>query len=381
MKVFQIVSSVYPINIGGVEVHVYNLSKELVKRGFSVEILTKNGVYAIKNEELVLIEKCRYFKILKYLLLKDYDLVHIHNWGAMPLGLVKNEIALLICKLRKKKIVITPHGFPEIISSTAKKSIKARIFLIFSKFIFTLIDKFVCVHPQQEETLNSNFSISKDKMVVIPNGISELAFEQHNPMNFVNKYKLNGKRILCYIGRLAPNKRLSDAIEVMSKLKRKDNISLVIIGPDGGDMANLLNLIDKYNLKNVILLGELNEKEKYQALSAADIFLSTSSSEAFGISTCEAMAQGVPVISANNIGAKYLLNEGKYGSLYEIGDTNSLLEKILYFLENPKKAKRMGEKGRKRTTKFKWSKIVGEVEKVYKELLEKNKRMIKNGGF
>ena len=37
MKVFQIVSSVYPINIGGVEVHVYNLSKELVKRGYKAE--------------------------------------------------------------------------------------------------------------------------------------------------------------------------------------------------------------------------------------------------------------------------------------------------------------------------------------------------------
>ena len=370
MKIIQLVSSVYPIDIGGVEMHVYNLSQELVKKGHQVEILTKRGRYTTNvNGELVLIEGMSIAKILKYLFkTKNYDVVHIHTWGSIPLGIIRNESALFICKLRKKKIVMTPHGFPDIISSMAEKSINAKIFLFFSKFIFKIIDKFICVHPQQEKILHSSFDIPKDKIVFIPNGVSDLAFEQHNSKDFVEKHKLNGKRILCFVGRLAPNKRLSDAIEVMNELSKKvDNLSLLIIGPDGGNMLNLLNLINKYNLKNVMLLGELNEKEKYEALNCVEIFITPSASEAFGISTCEAMAQGIPVISAKNQGAKYLLSNGEFGLLFEIGNLKELSEKILYLLNNPKDAKNFGGVGEKRAEEFNWNKIINSIEKIYFE--------------
>ena len=370
MKIIQLVSSVYPMDIGGVEMHVYNLSQELVKKGHRVEILTKGGRYTIKiNGELVLAERMSIAKIFKYLLTRNYDVIHIHNWGIIPLGILRNESALFICKLRKKKIVMTPHGFPDIISSMATKNVRAKAFLIFSKFMLKMIDKFICVFPQQETTLHLKFGIPKTKIIFIPNGIPDSAFKQYDPKDFLEKYALNGKRILCYVGRIDPNKRLSDVIEVMHKLHKKiDDLLLIIIGPDGGDMYNLLGLVDRYNLKNTILLGELNEREKYQALSAADIFVSPSSSEAFGISTCEAMAQGVPVISAGNMGAKYLLSAGKYGLLYEIGDIDGLLEKILCLLDSSGKAKKIGEKGRKRATEFEWSKIVGKVEKNYENV-------------
>ncbi|HJH26344.1 MAG TPA: hypothetical protein C5S37_06095, partial [Methanophagales archaeon] len=366
MKIIQLVSSVYPIAIGGVEMHVYNLSQELVRKGHQVEILTKKGRYTISiNRELILAEKMSIIKILKYLLTKNYDIVHIHNWGIMPFGIFKNESAFFICKLRKKKIVMTPHGFPDIISSRAMNNIRAKAFLIFSKLMLKMIDKFICVFPQQETTLHLKFGIHKTKIIFIPNGIPDSAFKQYDPKDFLENYALNGKRILCYVGRIVPNKRLSDVIEVMHKLNKKiDDLLLIIIGPDGGGMSNLLGLIDKYGLKNTVLLGELNERKKYQVLSVAHIFVSPSSSEAFGISTCEAMAQGVPVISANNLGAKYLLSDGEYGLLYEIGDIDSLLEEILCLLDSPEKAKKMGEKGRERATKFRWSKIAGEIEKV-----------------
>jgi len=70
-------------------------------------------------------------------------------------------------------------------------------------------------------------------------------------------------------------------------------------------------------------------------------------SESFGKVLVEANACGKPVVATATTGAQEVIKDGYNGFLVPIGDANGLAEKIVEFLDNPKKAKEMGENGRR----------------------------------
>lgn len=80
---------------------------------------------------------------------------------------------------------------------------------------------------------------------------------------------------------------------------------------------------------------------------SADVVVLSSKSESFGKVLVEANACGKPVVSTATTGAKEIVEDGYNGFLVPIGDAQSLAEKILFLLNNPEKAKAMGENGRK----------------------------------
>lgn len=89
---------------------------------------------------------------------------------------------------------------------------------------------------------------------------------------------------------------------------------------------------------------------------AANVVVLSSKSESFGKVLIEANACGKPVVSTATTGAKDIVKDSYNGFLVPIGDAHALAEKILYLLNNPEKAKEMGENGRKLV----WEKFSGE---------------------
>jgi phosphatidylinositol alpha-mannosyltransferase len=374
LKVVQLAAGVSPFQVGGVEVVVASLSQTLARHGHRVVVLTKQAKYtADAHGHLRLVERASTREVLRFLLLGDYDLLHIHGWGDRPLGPFRNELALLMAKLRRKPVVSTPHGALDNLRDWAGIRRKDRLYARFSALLpLRWIDRFICIYSRQPLILRGYYHIPERKLVHIPNGIPEAAFLPADPVPFLSRYKLEGKRVITFVGRLDVSKRVSDLVEVMPEVNRifGGEVALVIIGRDEGEMANLTRLVENLRLQgSVLLLGEVSDLEKHQALSASELFVSPSSLEAFGISTVEAMAHGIPVISADNQGAKYVLDEGRYGLLYEIGNKEQLLERIVYLLANPDRAKELGERGRGRAEEFRWERISRRIEELYASCL------------
>ena len=65
-----------------------------------------------------------------------------------------------------------------------------------------------------------------------------------------------------------------------------------------------------------------------------DLAVICSRFESFGLSVCEAMARAIPVICANSTGTYEVTARGKYARMYEIGDINTLCDKITQILLN-----------------------------------------------
>lgn len=109
----------------------------------------------------------------------------------------------------------------------------------------------------------------------------------------------------------------------------------LLIAGDGEDREKVEEFIDEFNQEgNIILLGNVDNPYKYMA--RATLYIHSSISEGFSMSIIEALACGCTVVASNcKVGPSEILENGKYGYLYNPGDYKTLEKKIEKSLENP----------------------------------------------
>jgi glycosyltransferase involved in cell wall biosynthesis len=83
----------------------------------------------------------------------------------------------------------------------------------------------------------------------------------------------------------------------------------------------------------------------------------------------EYMACGLPVICNDNGGNRELVHDGKTGFLIPTGDTQTLVDKLLYLRNNPREAVQLGQAGKQRIQEnFSVESMVQKTVQVYEEL-------------
>ena len=112
--------------------------------------------------------------------------------------------------------------------------------------------------------------------------------------------------------------------------------NLVIVG-DGPDLELLEEYIKKLKLEQrVFFLGRKNNP--YVWIDNCKLFVLSTKFEGFGLVLTESMILNKKVISSNClVGPKEILENGKYGKLFEIGNVEELSEKILITLGEKEK--------------------------------------------
>jgi glycosyltransferase involved in cell wall biosynthesis len=157
--------------------------------------------------------------------------------------------------------------------------------------------------------------------------------------------------ILITIGRLIPRKNIKQLVTIMPTFQGQP-VRLVIVGsgPEESDLRQLAN--ERGVNLQVTFAGYVEETEKYNLLQLADLFVSTSQHEGFGLVFLEAMACGLPVICYDHGGQTDFLQNGKTGYLVTIEDTTSFQEKCRQLIENADDRRAMGQYNLKLVEEF-----------------------------
>ena len=124
----------------------------------------------------------------------------------------------------------------------------------------------------------------------------------------------------------------------------------------------------------IVNFGKISQEMLCKLYCQAWVFCLPSTYEGFGIPYVEALASGTPVVASLNVGAKEILDNGKYGVLAEdvqIGNQINLL------LEDENLRKKYTEKGLFRSQDFSWEKVAQKYEFIYTELISKYKKELK----
>lgn len=157
--------------------------------------------------------------------------------------------------------------------------------------------------------------------------------------------------VLGTMSNLSPVKNPIMLLKAVEFLRGKgENVKLIIAGGDPRWKAVVREQVGIRKMQNQVqFLGVLRtDRDLNDFYSSIDVYVSTSLSESFGRTTCEAMSCGVPIIASEVGPAREIIEEGKNGYLYLPEDLTELISKITYFIRNPHKLKDMGISARNR---------------------------------
>ncbi len=364
------VCSFFPPVEGGLEILVYEETKELVKLGNKVTVFTSDALREgriAKKEEIVNKVKvyrlptwCRfsYFTLVFpgvwwKALTASYDVMHVSSYRQ------PHNLCILIAKLRGKKAILAMHWpeYPKELRSSWINKIIPVFDKTLGKWIVKAADKII-VHTQAEKEWVMKKFGRKKAIEVVPGGISKDYLKRRYPLAFRKKYQIKGSMVL-YVGRIHKSKGVHKIVEIASKFPET---TFVIVG-DGPERKDLENVIKAKKIKNIKMIGRVSEEEKIQAYAACDVFLHPAEFECFGITLVEAMAQGKPTLGSNVGGIPSVV--GSPLLTFNKDDMIDLEKKLRNLLENKKLREEIGKQARKKAEAMTWDKIAQQLNRVY----------------
>jgi len=210
-------------------------------------------------------------------------------------------------------------------------------------FFFRFGDVFVSNAHAVKMHYIKNYRIPEKKSVVIHNGLDLKGMVGNRNVNV----KILG--IVANFNRRV--KRVDDFIKMASFVIQKyNNVKFIIIG-DGYLRHELEALANELHILNKIdFVGRSSNPEKY--ISKFYIGVLTSQSEGLSNAIMEYMAFGLPVVCTNVGGNPELIEDETNGFLVDSGRPDLLAEKVLYLLNNPDVAARIGRINKEKISKF-----------------------------
>jgi len=163
---------------------------------------------------------------------------------------------------------------------------------------------------------------------ILRNKVSVI-YNWHNDI-IVEEKTINNKKKIISISRIVKDKNVETLLEACKNIQ---NIEVIIIG-DGDDLVYLRK---KYSESKYIFTGYLDSSQIEEHLKKADIFVSCSSFETFGLSVLEAFFYNVATILSDIPAHREISNNGKCSLLYPLKDTSKLKECIELLVENEDK--------------------------------------------
>jgi len=232
----------------------------------------------------------------------------------------------------------------------------------------------VCTVSQEvSRTLVEHFQTPREKLVVIPNGVSPHFKRITDPVLLgATRHKFGLKHpLVLAVGTLEPRKNHIGLIKAFyqAQKKKRGPAMLALAGGKGWLYEETQSLVEELKLeKKVRFLGRVSDLEMVSLYSLADVFAFPSFVEGFGVPPLEAMACGAPVITSNTSSLPEAV--GDAALLIDPYNTGELSGAITRILENKQLQEELRQKGYERVKEYTWLASAQKMLSVYQKLYE-----------
>lgn len=362
MKIDYICIAYDPV-IGGTETIVKNNAERMVRRGHDVTVHTStyNPNYdgEIRRREVINGVKVIRYRLFPFFIffprIKKPEIIHLFSFG---------DNFIIQSFLRRRNTLITSPIGEEMYSSHKKRiKLAGKYALNFSRVIAAMTE-------YEKNILVETYGIDRNKIILWPAGVDDGAFSPPD-LNKVKKTVVDISRFRYFIrvARIDRFKELEFGIKMLSNLPDMCYVIVCVFHDNDylnemKDMAYKLGVSDR-----LIFTGRINEDEKRFLLRHA-VFYLLANHESFGITTLEAMAQGIPVLAANVKEYTGIIFDNINSLVYEYGIVEDATNKALRLINNDILRKELGENGKDAVRKnFMWDNLSDIIEKIYSNQL------------
>ena len=345
---------------GGAEQYMFSHLRFLSHQGYHIILATNN----LKVKEIMLsrldVKEKEQFKIIR----APYRLDAIGNWKglikffvALPRALIWAYVTMKrLSKTFDKVICLWPGYSDRSVFSPIAKYFNLPLIWIefgtlepiykrnwgFPKQLFqipsSLANHLITSSEYTQKSIVKNSRFNKHNISLVYPGTKiftkdELEFYKVKASDWLKKNNLKQTTLLTVVGRLAHENEINMVVygySLLLKLHKKENYLLQIIG-DGPQREELNSLVNKLNIQDkVIFRGFISEEDKRIMLSASTAFIFPRAWEldGFGMTTIEAMALGVPIVTTNFGPQIEIVKDGIDGFRYKPHDSNDLAKKL-----------------------------------------------------
>ena len=260
------------------------------------------------------------FKIAKYL--KGNALVRGFS-AACP-------AAIIAAKAKAKpSLIFYEYNWAHQVRHVNKGRIFGALAQLIEDFVIRNADVIVTRNASLEHEVRQR---GAKRVVVIPLTFDEQVFKPDLDVTELKKaYCIKDEKVIMFIGRLHPVKRLDLLLTAAAKLN--ENFTLFIVGTGAlerelREMARSLGISDK-----VIFTGAVQHSDVPKYMNMADLIVMTSSIEGQPRVLIEAMSCGTPAVGTAVFGIKDTIEEGITGYLAS-DDPSDIADKITKALAN-----------------------------------------------
>nr|WP_159449621.1 glycosyltransferase family 1 protein [Demequina sp. NBRC 110057] len=168
-----------------------------------------------------------------------------------------------------------------------------------------------------------------------------------------------GERIVGYVGRLAPEKR----VDHLARLAAVAGARLVVVG-DGPSRDEL-----EASLPDAVFTGFLAGEALARAMASFDLFVHCGDLETFCQTIQEAHASGLPVVAPRRGGPVDLVAEGVTGMLYDPGKPEELVAAVQGLVDDDEWRDRAGAHARDAVRDRTWASVCTQLMGYYEEAI------------
>lgn len=287
----------YPPNIdGGLDIHVKHLFDEL-RPDTEVKLAVPNerapdrqNLIGIETGEGDMIQKARKMSAEVAEIAEEFDIVHTHDWFGAESGFKAK-------KYSNADWVATFHSLSTSRSRKPWEELKR-----FEKTVASEADRLIAVSNSLADEVEEEFGIKPE---VIHNGFS---IPETSGIDVKNRLEIEEDMVF-YVGRHSEQKGLEHLIYGFKKLL-DDRDTTLVIGGEGELTSSFETFVDILGIEErVRFVGFIPAKELGDYYRAADVFVSPSINEPFGLTITEALESGTPVVATQN-GVEEVVSSG-----------------------------------------------------------------------
>lgn len=334
-----------PDSVGGGELLNYRIAKELIKRGYSVKVLTTGNTRIKKydNIETIRIPINRYLMNLaipNFLYhAKNADIIQTSSGNAcFP--------SWVAAKVLKKPICCYVHHILGKYWGDVKGVFLGKIFESTEKlFLNRSYDAFIFQNKSSKK-IGIGIGIDENRIFLLQPGIDYQNFQIKG---------IKKEPLVLFVGNLSMNKTMvkTKGLEyLLEAAKILHDVKFVIVGE-----GNYLSSLEKTSPPNVMFTGGLVGKPLIKLYNKALIFCLPSLAEGFGLTILEAMASGCAIVSTIDIGQEGIIIKQK--------SAKDIVKAVSYLVQNPSVPKKIGKRNRKLAKKFTWDRFMKGLIRIY----------------
>lgn len=376
MNICVITSAKFPPE-EGIGNYIYNMSKEFIRKGHNVTVITRGGFHRTHKEIFEDIELYRvpflplyplhvqfhgiFVKKLIRTLESNFDILHFHT----PLPpIIKSYLPTITTVHTPMK---TDTGRVELINpfSVAVK-LQGKVSYLIERKLFGISDKVTSVATSVSKEL-AEYGLNPKDVEVIGNGVDE---------NLFCPVKNKGdERYILYTGRLSYRKGLFDFIECgIEVCEKHPDIKFKLTGK-GPLLDKLKSIVADSGYKDRFeFLGYVDKSRLIELYQNATIFVLPSHYEGLPTTLLEAMACGQPVVATAVSGNLDVIESGKNGILVPIKSPDKMADAISRLLDNEGRMVELGLAARRTIEqRFTWDAISDRILQCYESVMQKEK--------